>query len=413
MMRNSVNDQGDIISFLFTTTFFIFRLDGSIDLLNQMIQTQTADSSLFHNLLQKNYQLQVEQKLIEFDPKQMLTIRYLQTLLEQLVHIDNHTNKPLFQRLLLPSPKPVKNIYLYGDVGRGKSMLMDLFFDACPIEHKRRVHFLTFMQEVHKFIHQHRLNNKYDAIPALAQKIRASTRVLCFDEFHVNDIADTMILGRLFTQLFDLGLVIVATSNIHPNDLYRDGLQRDSFLPFIKLLQATSEVIELNADKDYRCRYPGYSEQSYYWPLNHHANAFLLNQFDKLTQKAAKETKTIKIMGRNLVLTVANNTSAYTSYHYLCGQALGPADYLVIAQQFEYVFIANIPVLTNRQLNEAKRFVTLIDALYEHKVKLICTAESSADKLYVKGKNAFEFKRTSSRLIEMQSLNYWQSHHIP
>jgi cell division protein ZapE len=378
-----------------------------------MIQTKEPFHRCFQNLLQKNYRQRVVQQSIVSDQAQITIIDHLQTLLEQLVDLEHYENQALYQRLLMQPPKPARNIYLYGDVGRGKSMLMDLFFEACPIKQKRRVHFLTFMQEVHQFVHQRRLENKYDTIPALAKKIRASSRVLCFDEFHVHDIADAMIMSRLFTQLFNLGLVIVATSNSQPNDLYRDGLQRDSFLPFIKLLQETSIVVALTAEKDYRCSNQEHIQQNYYWPLDQNANTFLLKQFDNLTNKATKETKTLSILGRDLVLTVANNTMAYTSFHYLCGQALGPADYLAIAQQFEYIFIANIPELSNRHINEAKRFVTLIDALYEHKVKLICTAEASVDKLYIKGKNAFEFKRTSSRLAEMQTLIYWQTKHTP
>lgn len=378
-----------------------------------MIQIKQPSHSSFQNLIQKTYQQRITQYSLVSDQAQITIIDHLQTLLEQLVNLENYTNQPLYQRLLTQPPKPARNIYLYGDVGRGKSMLMDLFFETCPIKLKRRVHFLTFMQEVHQFTHQRRLENKYDAIPALAKKIRASARVLCFDEFHVHDIADAMIMSRLFTQLFDLGLVIVATSNSQPNDLYRDGLQRDSFLPFIKLLQETSVVVALIADKDYRRSDQKHNKLSYYWPLDQKAEAFLLGQFDKLTEKAVKKTKTLSVQGHNLVLTVANDTAAYTDFHYLCGHAFGPADYLAIAQEFEYIFIANIPELTYRQLSEAKRFVTLIDALYEHKVKLICTAETSNDKLYIKGKNAFEFKRTSSRLAEMQTLNYWQARHIP
>lgn len=380
-----------------------------------MIQSQTSKIDPFKNLLQNNYQQLVGQKQIEFDAAQMPIIEHLQNLLEQLIEHDDFANKPLYQRLLTLPPEPAKNIYIYGDVGRGKSMLMDLFFEACPIKHKRRVHFLTFMKEVHEHVHQCRQRKQDNAIPELAKKIRATTLILCFDEFHVSDIADAMIMIRLFGQLYKLGLIIVATSNIPPDDLYRGGIQRDSFLPFIRMLLETSEVIKLDAKQDYRCSNHDqeFAQQNYYWPLNQDADAFLLNQFDKLTDNAKKTSKTLKILGHQLTLTIANDTFAYTNFTYLCGQALGPADYLTIAQQFTHLFIANIPELTLRQRNEAKRFVTLIDALYEHKVKLICTAETSANLLYTEGKSAFEFKRTTSRLTEMQSLNYWQSDHIP
>ena len=378
-----------------------------------MLQTERQASDSLQNLLRNNYLQQVERASLESDPAQISIIEHLQTLLEQLIAINEYTSKHPLQRLLMVKPAQAKNIYIFGNVGRGKSMLMDLFFQVCPIKQKRRVHFLTFMQEVHEFVHQRRLEKKYDAIPALAKKIRASALVLCFDEFHVHDIADTMIMGRLFTQLFDLGLVIVATSNIHPDDLYRGGIQRDSFLPFISLLKQTSKVCKLDAQKDYRCSFQTFTEQSYYWPLDQNADALLLEHFSKLTQNAPREIKTLSILGRQLSLTVANDETIYSNFKELCGQTLGPADYLAIAQQFKHIFITDIPELTRRQLDEAKRFVMLIDALYEHKVKLICSAEISPDKLYIKGKNAFEFKRTISRLNEMQSLNYWHTEHIP
>lgn len=377
-----------------------------------MTQNPVSCATPLEQSILKSYEHCISQKKLQLDQAQLAIIATLQALLEQLLELEDYASKPLFQRLLNPSPKPARNIYIYGDVGRGKSMLMDLFFGCCPIKQKRRVHFLSFMQEIHSYIEKRRLEKKYDALPALALKIRASTRVLCFDEFHVYDIADTMIMKRLFTQLFDLGLVIVATSNIHPNDLYRGGIQRESFLPFIELLQETSEVVLLNSDTDYRRNQLAVSQQNYYWPLGLDANIFLLNRFDELNHKAPKYSKNLTILVRTLVLTVANDNCAYSSYHYLCKQALGPNDYLFIAQQFEFLFIANIPILTSRNLDEAKRFVTLVDALYEHKAKLVCTAASSIDKLYLKGKNAFEFKRTSSRLSEMQTLKYWQTSHI-
>ncbi len=357
-------------------------------------------------LLAEQYSLQVEQKHIQYDQAQVQTLEYMQKILDWLAvkESGNHMHCP--------------SLYLYGDVGRGKSMLMALFYQACPIQQKRRVHFNTFMQEVHAFIHSWRLQNKTDAISALAKHIRSSARLLCFDEFHVSDIADAMILGRLFSKLFELELVVVITSNRHPNDLYQGGLQREQFLSFVEVLQNAANIIELAADQDYRLNYPSSAQQTtYYCPPAEEieaqgfakpAHEFVKRSFRKLTEGALPQPDSILMLGRELRLAAVHNDILLSSFNELCGQALGSADYLAIAKRFNIVMVAAIPRLGPEKRNEAKRFVTLIDVLYEHTIKLICSAEVQAQALYTEGDGAFEFRRTVSRLVEMQSDSYCQ-----
>jgi len=364
-------------------------------------------------LLLKVYQEQVEQKHIQQDLAQLQVLQQLQILQDSLLKRLQYEKKTRLQKLLSPVPTESKSVYIHGDVGRGKSMLMDLFYEACSLEQKRRVHFHAFMLEVHEFVHEWRKqNSEGDMILALAEKIRASTILLCFDEFHVTDIADAMILGRLFTQLFASGLVVVITSNRHPNNLYQGGLQRDLFLPFINLLLNVCVTVDLVAKEDYRLKHLHALKTRYYFPIDAQANAFIQNSYDELTAFAAKEPGKICVKGRDITLTAVHGDVALSSFSELCEQPLGSADYLELASEFTTVIIADIPKLSVAKRNEAKRFSTLIDALYEHKVNLICTAEVAPQDLYVQGDGIFEFGRTVSRLVEMQSERYLRNTHI-
>ncbi|MGR8940633.1 MAG: cell division protein ZapE [Gammaproteobacteria bacterium] len=362
--------------------------------------------------LERRYFALIEQSLIHYDEAQHRALSSLQNLLNCLIANAVHESRPAVQNLLSSRPPRCKSLYLYGGVGRGKSMLMELFYESCPLPQKRRVHFNTFMIEVHAFVHRCRQQKIPNALFVLAEQIRRTTRLLCFDEFHVTDIADAMILGRLFSKLFELGVVTVMTSNRHPNDLYQGGLQREQFLFFIKVLQGEADIIELSAREDFRLRHLHALKTTYYYPLDQSADAFLRDSFNELTQHAAMEAVVLPVFGRTIRLAAAHGDVAYTSFEELCVQPLGAADYLKIAAEFSTIIMANIPKLTAAYRNEAKRFVTLIDALYEHKVKLICTAEAPARELYIEGDGAFEFERTVSRLMEMQSESYLQSEHL-
>jgi len=362
--------------------------------------------------LERRYFALVERSAIQYDEAQHLALAHLQNLLNDLVLLAAYENKPASQRLFAARPPRCRSLYIYGGVGRGKSMLMELFYESCLLEQKRRVHFNTFMLEVHAFVHRCRQQKIPDALFVLAGQIRNTTRLLCFDEFHVTDIADAMILGRLFSKLFELGVVTVMTSNRHPNELYQGGLQREQFLFFIKVLQGEADIIELTAKEDFRLRHLHALKTTYYTPLDENAGDFIRQSYNELTQHAAMEPVELPVFGRTVRLAAVHGDVAYTSFEELCVQPLGAADYLKIAGEFSTIIMANIPKLTAAYRNEAKRFVTLIDALYEHKVKLICTAEVPARELYTEGDGVFEFERTVSRLMEMQSESYLRSEHL-
>lgn len=374
-------------------------------------QTPAEQSKNQSGLLEKQYNALVTQGHIQHEPAQIVALQYLQTLLDNLSAAVEYNQKSSLHKLLLPPPANYKSLYIFGNVGRGKSMLMDLFFETCPIPQKRRVHFHAFMLEVHAFIHQWRKQHNTDAISALAKHIRESELLLCFDEFHVSDIADAMLLVRLFRRLFELGIVVVITSNCHPNELYHDGLQRELFLPFVGLLQEKAKVIELVADQDYRLSHLHALKTTYYYPLDEQAAKFVRQSYNELTHFAPLKPGVVEVLGRKVMLSAVYGNVALTSFDELCMHALGPADYLEIGNRFDIVILADIPKLTIEKCNEAKRFVTLIDALYEHKVKLICTAEVPAQELYTSGEGSFEFERTVSRLIDMQSESYLRVEH--
>jgi cell division protein ZapE len=373
------------------------------------IPQQSPDLS---GLLEKQYNQQVAQHRIQYDNAQFFALQHLQILLDHLLIAVNYGQKSVAHKLFSLPPEKCQSLYLYGDVGRGKSMLMTLFYEACPIEQKKRVHFNIFMLEVHAFIHTWRQQNNTDAVPALAKKIRSSALLLCFDEFHVTDIADAMILKRLFSKLFELGSLVVITSNRHPDDLYQGGLQREQFLGFTKLLYKESKIIELVTKEDYRLMHLCSLKTTYYFPLDAHASDFVQRSYNELTHFSALKTGVLQILGRKVVLFSVHGDIALTSFDELCVQPLGSADYKEIAHKFSTLIMSEIPKLSAEKHNQAKRFMTLIDALYEYKVKLICTAEVPPQELYTEGEGVFEFRRTVSRLIEMQSECYLQSKHI-
>jgi cell division protein ZapE len=297
-------------------------------------------------------------------------------------------------------PEPPMGLYLWGGVGRGKSMLMDLFVETLAVPN-RRVHFHAFMQEIHAGMHRARAEGVEDALAPVAKSVSDSVRLLAFDEMQITDITDAMIVGRLFQALFDAGVVVVTTSNRPPDDLYKDGLNRQLFLPFIKLVKARMVVHEMASDTDYRQdKLSG--APVYFTPVDAAARARIEAIWHDLTGGEGGPL-TLVVNKREVTIPAFHNGVARARFHDLCGQPLGPADYLALAEAARVLILEDIPRLSRANFNHAKRFVTLVDALYEAGVRLICSAAAAPDYLYVEGEGSFEFARTASRLREMQS----------
>lgn len=297
-------------------------------------------------------------------------------------------------------PDPPKGLYMWGGVGRGKSMLMDMFVGSLDVP-SRRVHFHAFMHEIHAGIHAARQKGLQDAVAPVAAKVAGEVRLLAFDEMQITDITDAMIVGRLFEALWAAGVVVVTTSNRVPDDLYKDGLNRQLFLPFIDLLKQNMVVHHLTSPTDYRQdRIKG--SQTYFTPANAAVRAQIEDTWQDLTHGEALP-HTITVQKRPLEIPAFHNGVARATFFHLCGRMLGPADYLALAGAVRVLVLEDIPLLSRQNFNEAKRFVTLIDALYEAKVRLICSAAATPEFLYVEGEGTFEFERTASRLREMQS----------
>ena len=373
---------------------------------NKTIPASTSGTSEIEGLLEKRYQELVDSKKIKYDPAQAETLKSLQLLMENLLTSAAMRRKLSLKLRRNPTRRQCRNLYIFGGVGHGKSMLMDLFYDNCPIEKKRRVHFHTFMLEVHEFSHNWRKQGQNDVILALAEKIHQNTQLLCFDEFHVIDVTNAVILDRLFSRLYELGTVIVSTSNRHPDDLYQGGITPELFLSFIKLLKQASDIIELTGSHDYRLVHSPAPEKTYYSPLGADTTAQLLQRYREMTNCDSLSPYKLKVLGRDIWLRSAHGDVAFASFQEICGQPLGPADYLKLVTRFKTLILIDIPKLELDKHDEAKRFSTLIDALYFHHVILFCSAEVRAHELYDNKNSAFFLKRTVSRLIEMQSEQY-------
>lgn len=315
--------------------------------------------------------------------------------------------KGLFARLSGGRPRapggPVGGVYLHGRPGRGKSMLLDLFVDAVPIAQKRRVHFQPFMLEVHARLRALRAEApKQEPIAALVRELAARTRLLCLDELEVRDIADAMILGRLVAGLLDAGVAIVATSNLAPERLYEGGLNRELFLPTIALLRSRLEIVALDGPIDYRLRRLE-GLPVYLCPLGPETERKLERIVAVLADGRPLSPEVLDVGGRPLPVPKAAGPVALFDFLELCERPLGPADYLALTDRFRAIVLAGVPLLTPDRRNEARRFVTLVDALYERKVILVMSAAAEPEALYPEGEGAFEFRRTVSRLVEMQS----------
>lgn len=357
------------------------------------------------------YEAKVASGALSVDPAQAEAANILDELAARLA---NPPKSGLFSK-----PQPIRGVYLWGGVGRGKSMLMDLFFGEAVTRPKRRVHFHEFMAQVHerlgiwrKMTDAEKKRSPWrvkaagdDPIPPVAKQIAAEAKLLCFDEFQVTQIADAMILGRLFDQLFQRNVTVVATSNRHPDELYKDGINRQLFLPFIKELKERCAVLELVSARDYRLDRL-VEAPVWYAPLNAASAAALDKAWDRLTLGAEPQHCVLTVKGRKLEVNREAAGVARFTFEELCARPLGPIDYLAIAGTFHTVILEDIPLLSPDKRNEAMRFISLIDALYEAKVKLVASAEAEPGALYPEGDGSFEFERTASRLFEMRSKDY-------
>lgn len=357
----------------------------------------------------------VENGALEPDPAQLRAVDRLQSLQNELANYRRASKSSSLGWLMARGPKTAvpRGLYIWGDVGRGKTMLMDLFFETAKVEKKRRAHFHEFMADVQDRLVQARASMKGDKsrdgdpIAPVAAELAEEALLLCFDEFHVNDIADAMILSRLFERLFERGVVMAATSNVPPQDLYKEGLNRPLFLPFVKLLQEKCETVNLAARTDYRLEKLS-GTQMWHVPADREAQQQIDEVWRKLAGKDRGAPLELSYRGRTIHVPFAGNGAARFDFTDLCRKPLGAADFVQIAHNFHTVVIEDIPVMSPEQRNEAKRFILLIDALYDNAVKLIASAAAERDAIYQGSGTveATEFKRTSSRLIEMGSNEY-------
>lgn len=360
----------------------------------------------------QRYQRDIRSGNFYDDPAQKSAVQQTQRVHDELVARYISSEKLLNRLLNLVGIRkrfPVKGLYLWGGVGRGKTYLVDAFFLSLPFDEKMRIHFHRFMQKVHHELKS--LEKVRDPLKVVADRFRQKTEVICFDEFHVSDITDAMLLGGLLEALFERGVVLVATSNEHPDQLYRDGLQRDRFLPAIELLKAHTDILNVDNGIDYRLRYLDKAE-IYHWPLDKQAASMLQTNFEHLSPDRGGANRTIEIEGRKIEAVRRADGVVWFDFPAICDGPRGAADYIEIARQYQTVFIANVPQMDDNMNDQAKRFITLVDEFYDRHVKLILTAEVVPRELYTGKRLTQAFQRTVSRLIEMQSHDYLARQHL-
>ena len=365
------------------------------------------------------YREQIQSGRIKPDQTQALAVEKLQSLHNALKAYEPQNGEQgwrarfgISRKVTNTAQGAPQGLYFYGGVGRGKSMLMDLFFEEAPLKAKRRVHFHAFMQEVHTRMAGFRAAEikVADPLSVVASAIAKGANLLCLDELQITDITDAMIVGRLFEGLFNNGTVVVATSNRPPRDLYKDGLQREQFVPFITLIESKMDLLALDGPTDYRLEHMR-ALDVYMTPADHDSQKKLELAFERLTHGHQPHQAVITVQGRKVEISKAAEGVAMVSFSDICDRPLGPADYIEISRRYHTIIMSGIPRMNGEMKNVARRFVTLIDALYEGHVKFICSAECDPSQLYSEGEGAFEFERTASRLIEMQSESYMEMDH--
>lgn len=359
------------------------------------------------NLVQA-YEDHLQRHSMSRDPAQKALVRLLDELQTNLADTDRRSGGLLSRLLPAPRPEPVRGIYIWGGVGRGKTFLMDLFFRTLPIAAKRRNHFHRIMEEIHDRLAE--LRHTEDPLATLARDMARETRVLCFDEFFVNDIGDAMILGRFMEKLFEEGVTLVATSNVPPSGLYREGLQRERFLPAIAALEHYTEVFHLDGDADYRLR------------LLEEAGTYLLSSepgtpgrlqhfFEEAASSPPEPNRPLPVNGRTIHAKFCGKSVVWFDFDEICGGPRSQSDYIQIARWYQTVVITGLPRFDETLENEARRFIALVDEFYDRRVKLIVSAEAELDELYGGKRLGFEFERTRSRLIEMRTEEYLRLPH--
>ncbi len=368
-----------------------------------MTNTQAANIAADTPL--SRYQQDLERPNFEKDPAQQLAVENLQRLYDELLAVK--PEKPgFFQRLGLAEQKkarPVQGVYFWGGVGRGKTYLVDTFFDCLPFENKLRMHFHRFMHRIHN--ERKELRDQADPLVIIGKKLAKETRVLCFDEFVVNDVADAVILVKLMKVLFAEGVSLVATSNVEPKNLCKGGLQRDLFLPAIDLIYQYTDVVNIDSGIDYRLRFLDKAE-TYFSPLNQEAQDGMQYNFENLSLEPRIDNATIVVEGRELTSIKRADGVIWFDFSELCDGPRSQNDYIELARCFHSILLSNVPVLDRLKEDQARRFINLVDVFYDHSVKLIISAEVLANELYVGTRVEFEFQRTVSRLLEMQSNDY-------
>ncbi len=352
-----------------------------------------------------DYQEKIGSGAVKADEAQASVARKLDALAVALGNYNSRPAGPLARVIGRKNGLAPKGLYIQGDVGRGKTMLMDMFFATASVASKRRVHFHAFMQDIHARLHRARRHSK-DPLKEVARAVAQGAALLCLDEMQIADIADAMIVGRLFELLFARGTVVVMTSNLKPGDLYKDGLNRQLFLPFIRLIEERLDVVTLDSPTDYRLgRVKG--RETFIHPLGPEADRKLQELWERLTDTVKGEPRKLDVLGRELAVPQAARGAARFTFADLCEAPLGPPDYLAIARAFGTVFMEHIPVLTPHHRNPSKRFILLIDTIYDARVRLVASAAAPPEALYAEGHHAQEFARTVSRLKEMQSASWW------